>query len=92
MRISPNNLRNLLTVFEKQNGRHSANAKLLCNVGNLVHVYLVELGLWVLSAELFDFGGDRFTGAAPFGPGVEDDGAAVVVEDFAEEVLLAGER
>jgi hypothetical protein len=42
-----------------------------------------------LGAELFDFGGDRFAGAAPFGPGVEDDGL-IGVEDLVEEFLLAG--
>lgn len=69
-RISPNNLRNLLPIIKEQDCRHSANAKLLCNVGHLVHVDLVELGLGVLGAELFDFGRDGSAGAAPFGPGV----------------------
>ena len=91
MLIRPNNLRNLLPVLEKYNRRHGPNAQLLCNVGYHVHVYLVELGCGVGGAELVDFGSDGLAGAAPFGPGVEDDGVGGV-EDFGDEFVFATRR
>lgn len=89
MRIRTHNLGNLLSLIKEQNRRHSTDPKFLRDVGHLVYVDLVELGLWVFGAEFFDFGSDRFAGAAPFGPGIQDDGA-VGGEDLREEVLFAG--
>lgn len=64
---------NLLTILEKQEGRHGTNTKLLCNVGALVNVELDKVDVGVLLAPGVDFGGNHFARAAPFGEGVDDD-------------------
>lgn len=42
--VGTNDLANLLAALEEQEGGHGADAELLCNVGDLVDVELVELG------------------------------------------------
>lgn len=89
MRVRTNHLGDFLPLIEEQEGGHGPDAKFLGDVGDIVYVDLVELGFWVVITEFFDFGGDGFAGAAPFGPGVEDDGTGVGVEDLLEEVFFA---
>lgn len=45
--VGTDDLTDLLTALEQQEGRHGADAELLGNVGNIVDVELVELGVGV---------------------------------------------
>jgi hypothetical protein len=49
--VCAHNLTNLLAVLEEDEGGHGADAELLCNVGDLVDVELVEAGFGVLFRE-----------------------------------------
>jgi hypothetical protein len=42
--VRANNLRYLLAVLEKEEGGHGADAEVLGNVGDFVHIELVEAG------------------------------------------------
>jgi hypothetical protein len=49
--VRADNLADLLAVLEEDEGGHGADAELLCNVGDLVDVELVEAGFGVLLRE-----------------------------------------
>jgi hypothetical protein len=49
--VCADNLTNLLAVLEEDEGGHGANTELLCNVGDLIDVELVEAGFGVLLGE-----------------------------------------
>lgn len=49
--VGANDLTDLLTALEEQEGGHGADAELLGDVGNLVDVELVELGVGVVLGE-----------------------------------------
>jgi hypothetical protein len=51
LRVCTHNLLNLLLVLEDQEGRHSADAELLGNIGDLVDVELDEVGAGELLGE-----------------------------------------
>jgi hypothetical protein len=83
-RIHTHNLSNLLSILEKQESRHGANAEFLRNVGALVDVKLDKVDIGVFLAPGVDFGGNGFAGAAPFGEGVDDDEFVGVVDGGVE--------
>ena len=86
-RVGTDNLTNLLAVLEDQESRHGADTELSSDVGELVDIDLVELGVGVLLAEGVDLGRDRLAGTAPVGVGVDDDDALRLL-DLGHEVLL----
>jgi hypothetical protein len=49
--VCAHNLTDLLAVLEEDKCGHGADAELLCNVGDLVNVELVEAGFGVLLRE-----------------------------------------
>lgn len=49
--VGTNDLGDLLAVLEEKESRHGADAELLCNVGDLVDVELVEAGVGVCAGE-----------------------------------------
>ena len=58
--VGADDLGDLVTVLEEQEGRHGADAELLSNVGDLVDVELVEAGVGVCAREPRDVvSGDR---------------------------------
>lgn len=49
--IGAYNLGNFVAALEKQEGGHGADAKFLCDIGNLVDVKLEEAGVGILFRE-----------------------------------------
>lgn len=49
--VGTDNLSDLVTVLEQQEGGHGADAELLSNIGDLVDVELVEAGVGVCARE-----------------------------------------
>lgn len=45
--VCANNLANLLTILEEDEGGHGTDAEFLCDIGDLVNVELVEASLGV---------------------------------------------
>lgn len=71
--IGADNLLNLFTALEEQEGGHGADAQLLGDVGALVDVELDKFYVWVVSAVVLNLGGDGLARAAPGGEGVDHD-------------------
>lgn len=80
--VRANNLTNLLSILEEEEGRHSPHTELLCNLGDLIDVDLDELGGGEGLAEFGDLGRNGFAGTAPGGEAVEDDQGVLGREDF----------
>ena len=58
--VGTDDLGDLVTVLEEQEGGHGADAELLSNVGDLVDVELVEAGVGICAGEPRDvISGDR---------------------------------
>jgi len=71
--VGSDDLGDLLAVLEELEGGHGADRELLGNVGKLIDVDLVEVGVGELVAVLDDGGGDDFAGTAPCGEAVDND-------------------
>jgi hypothetical protein len=87
-RVRTDNIGDLLAVLEEHEGGHGTDTELGGNVGELIDVDLVELGLGVGLGELLNLGGDGLAGTAPRSKAVEDDGL-LGVEDLLLELSLA---
>lgn len=91
----------LLAVLVEEEGRHSRDAVVGSDIGELVNVDLVELDVGLLGAELLDSRGDGLARSAPGGVEVDDDGIGglldeglplLVTEKYKLFVFLAPER
>jgi len=71
-RVGTDDLGDSVSVLEEQEGRHGSDAKFLGDVGDFIHVDLVEFGARELLAVLLDDGGDGLARAAPGGEAVND--------------------
>lgn len=49
--VGTDDLSDLVTVLEEQEGRHGTDAELLSNVGDLVDIELVEAGIGICAGE-----------------------------------------
>lgn len=75
--VGANNLTDFLAVLEQDEGRHGAHAKLLRQVGHLVHVELVEPHARVLVGQFDNVGRDHLARAAPGRETVDEQGCWV---------------
>lgn len=74
--VGTDDLTDLLTALEEQEGRHGPHIEFLGKVWDLVDVDLVEFDLLLVFfrlAELGDLRGDDFAGTTPSGEAVKDD-------------------
>ena len=81
----------LLAVLEEKESGHGTDTELGSNLGQLVDVDLVELGVGVLVAELLDLGGDGLARTAPGSEAVNDDVAGGLAKDLLVEFGLTVE-
>lgn len=89
------NLCNLLAILEKKERRHGADTELLCDIGYLVYIQLVEARIGIGLGEFDDLGCNNFAGTTPGSEAVKDHKGALLFESLLEvlgllEVVDAG--
>ena len=65
---------NILAILEEEKGGHSRDAVISSNIRNLLNIDLVELDIFVLSAQFLDQGSDGLAGTTPLSMEVDEDG------------------
>ena len=71
---------NILAILEEEKGGHSRDAVISSNIRNLLNIDLVELDIFVLSAQFLDQGSDGLAGTTPLSMEVDEDGFLGVVD------------
>lgn len=78
--VGATDLVKLLAILEEEEGGHSRDAVLSSSLRNLLNVDLVELDIFILSAQLLDYGSDGLAGTTPGSMEVDEDGFLGVVD------------
>lgn len=91
-RVGATNSLDHLAALEEEEGGHSGDTVVSGNLGELVHVDLVELDAGVLVAQLLDQRGDGLAGTAPGREEVDEDGLLGVGDLLLELVGAVEEK
>ena len=82
--VGTDDLGDLVTILEEEEGGHGANAEFLCDVRDLVDVKLEEAGVGVCAGELDNLGRDDLARTAPGSEAVKNHKAGLDTERLVE--------